>query len=72
MTDRVSAFIVTLTEDMRDDNVADTITALSMVRGVASVAPVVADPAVWIAQVRADQEWRRRVYAVLNESVTKA
>lgn len=53
MTDRHAAYIVTLDRDVRDDRDADVITALSMVRGVIGVTPVVSTPELHIAEMRA-------------------
>jgi hypothetical protein len=43
MTDRHAAYIVTLAEDIREDDAEATLNALRMVRGVADVQPVIAD-----------------------------
>lgn len=43
MTTRYSGFVVTLTDDIREDDAEAVVTALRMVKGVASVEPVDAD-----------------------------
>lgn len=40
MTDRVAAFLVTLDEDRREDDIEAIMTALGMVRGVVKVEPM--------------------------------
>ncbi len=61
MTDRHAAYIVILGDDIRDDSAAPIITALRMVKGVASGEPVVASHQLHIAQARVDQEWKDRI-----------
>jgi hypothetical protein len=41
MTDRHNAYLVVLESDIREDNAADIIRALSLIRGVAEVKPVI-------------------------------
>jgi hypothetical protein len=67
MTDRHAAYIVVLSDDLREDDAEYTINALRMVKGVARVEPVVADQAIHIAEVRADQVWRDRIAGLLRE-----
>lgn len=67
MSDRHAAYIVTLAEDVREDDAEAIVTALRMVRGVLSVEPVVADYAQHIAEQRVDQKWRDRLLALLRE-----
>lgn len=43
MTDRHAGYIVTLADDIREDDAVHTISALKMIKGVISVQPVVAD-----------------------------
>ena len=59
MTDRVAAFVVTLDSDIREDDVEEILTALRMVRFVASVKPVFASFDLHIARERRDSAWRR-------------
>ncbi len=53
VTDRHSAYIVVLKEDLREDDAARTITALEEIKGVLSVEPFVGDASLIIAEVRA-------------------
>jgi len=60
MTDRISAFIVTLDHDMREDDADSVRRAISMVRHVLSVSAVVSDVAQQIADERAREYWRKK------------
>lgn len=58
MTQRHKGYIVVLRDDLREDDAEATITALRMVRGVLSVAPIEANGDDLIARAREDQRWR--------------
>lgn len=62
MTDRHSAYIVVLQDDLREDDAADTLTALHMIKGVLDVRPVVANVDMAVACSRVDARWRRAVF----------
>jgi hypothetical protein len=67
MTDRHTGYVVTLAKPLRDDDDADTINALRMVRGVISVEPIVHDLLVEMTvEARVDNEWRARIIKMLN------
>jgi hypothetical protein len=66
VTDRHSGYVVTLADDVRDDDAEAIITALRMVRGVISVQPVVADIQSVIAEARRDVEWREALLAMMR------
>lgn len=68
MTDRHSAYIVVLKDDIREDDAEFTINALRMIKGVASVEPVVADSDQQIAHLRVDREWRERILKLLKDA----
>jgi hypothetical protein len=68
MTDRHAGYLVTLTEDLRDDDAEEILAALRMVRGVQSVEPVVANIDQRIAQSRADTAWRERLINLIKEA----
>lgn len=58
MTTRHSGYIVVLSDDVREDDAEAVITALRMVRGVVTVAPVEAGRAGdVIAEARRDTKW---------------
>lgn len=58
MTDRHSGYIVTLAEDIREDDAEYILNALRMVKGVASVKPLVGGWEVHVASERRDELWR--------------
>lgn len=67
MTDRHAAYLVVLEENVREDDAEDgVLTALRMVRGVLSVEPVVANIDQQIGQVRADSEWREKIFQLVK------
>ena len=66
MTDRHAAYIVTLDQDIREDDAEAILNALRMVKHVLSVEPVVADYGQHIAERRADDAWRKRIYGMLD------
>lgn len=68
MTDRHSAYIVVLNNDVREDDAEHIINALRMVKGVAAVDPVVTDYDEHIARTRVDREWREKIYKLLENS----
>ncbi len=67
MTDRVAAFVVTLERDIRADDVVLIANALRQVRGVLSVAPVVANIETHVAEQRARGDVVERLYALIKE-----
>lgn len=68
MTDRHAAYIVTLDEDIREDDAEAIINALRMVKHVIGVEPVVASFEQRIAERRVSDEWRKRIYGMLDEA----
>jgi hypothetical protein len=67
VTDRHSAYIVTLDEDVRSDDAERIIAALGMVKGVLSVEPVVADNfAAHIERERVGRQWRGALLDLLE------
>ncbi|MEV0830859.1 MULTISPECIES: hypothetical protein [Streptosporangiaceae] len=68
MTDRHAGYIVTLAEDVREDDAEAILSALRMVKGVLSVEPIVASPHdLHIATQRVRQEWRGKILDLLDE-----
>jgi hypothetical protein len=61
MTDRYNALTIVLEKNMREDDAEGLIQALQMMRGVASVTPIVADVQSHIAYERARNDLRSRV-----------
>jgi hypothetical protein len=66
MTDRHAGYIVTLADDVREDDAQAIIAALGMVKGVLSVEPITADPRTFIAEARRDVEWASRIHDVVR------
>lgn len=67
MTERHAAYLVTLAEDIREDDAEHIINALRMVRGVLSVEPVTAGLDLSIAEERAKAEMREKLITLLKE-----
>lgn len=65
MTDRIFAFTVTLEKPTREDDVEATVAAISMIKGVAKVVPLVADAETYFAVETARHELGRQLWAVL-------
>ncbi len=72
MTTRQAAYLVTLAQDIREDDADATITALKMVKGVIDVAPVEADWALQVAQTRVDREWQQKIWEFAEQSRRQA
>lgn len=63
MTDRHAGYLVVLSEDIREDDAAESIlVALRMIKGVRSVTPVIAGYEQVIARERRDGKWRDALY----------
>ena len=65
MGDRHAGYIVTLEHDIREDDAAEIVVALSMTKGVLSVEPVVSDHRVHMAEERVRHELGKRLFAVV-------
>jgi hypothetical protein len=66
MTDRHNGYIVTLEQNIREDDAESTIAALRQIKGVLSVQPVVADLTFAMAEDRARHEIASKVLEVLR------
>jgi hypothetical protein len=66
VTDRHSAYIVTLDKDLRADDAEKILDALEMIKGVVSVEPVVADVMGHVAEQRANWRWREALLDFAN------
>lgn len=67
VTDRHAGYIVTLADDIREDDAEAIIQALLMIKGVARVEPVVADYALHLATTRAKGEITDKLRQLLRE-----
>ena len=66
MTDRVHSLTVVLDHDYRVDDVEAIIHALYMIKGVIKVEPNVADVTSLMAESRAQNELRAKIFAALK------
>lgn len=67
MTDRHAGYIVTLARDIREDDAERIISAILMIKGVMSVDPVVADVGLHMAERRARQDIRDKLWKFAGE-----
>jgi len=69
MTDRHSGYIVALAADVREDDAEEgVLNAIRMIRGVASVTPVIAEPgAGMITAMRRDREWSDALFKLIKD-----
>lgn len=71
MTTRYMGFVVTLSENIREDDAEDVIRALSMVKGVQSVKPVESsNHSDFIATQRAKTAMREKLFDIIQEMGT--
>ncbi|HMG15529.1 MAG TPA: hypothetical protein VK590_08790 [Saprospiraceae bacterium] len=61
MTDRYFALSVALEKDIRDDDAESLLQAISMLRGVLKVSPLISSPENWVAEERARHELRMKL-----------
>jgi hypothetical protein len=67
MTDRFQGFVVTLSADLREDDMKDTLMALRMIRGVIDVRPVTASIETDMATARARTDLMLKIGALLRD-----
>ena len=67
MTDRLSAFIVVLESDMREDDAQAILDAIGMIRGVHSVEPHVSDVGELVSRSRIKHEILNRLMDMVQE-----
>ena len=67
MTDRHAGYVVTLAEDIREDDAEHIINAISMIKGVLSVEPVIASFDLQMATERAKADFRAKVLTLLDD-----
>lgn len=66
MTDRFYALTVILDNDKRDDDAEYIINAIRMIKGVLDVKGNIANPDTWMAEERAKNEIRRKLFKALE------
>lgn len=67
MTGRHAGYIVTLADDIREDDAEHILTALRMISGVVSVKPVTADMGMVVARERVHADVREKILRLLKE-----
>lgn len=70
MTDRYAGFVVSLREDIREDDAAAVVAAIRQLRGVVAVEPVISSPQEQITRARVDNDWRAKLYDLIKDSRT--
>jgi len=68
MTDRYAGLVVTLERDIREDDAEPILDAIRLIRGVASVEPVIGDYRTHMAEQRARLRYRKLLWKVFEES----
>ncbi len=71
MTDRFKGFLVTLDEEIREDDAEQILTALKMVKGVFSVKPYVNGMEDWMMYEKGVWDTRRAISNFMCKSVEK-
>lgn len=66
MTDRHAGYVVTLAHDIREDDAQALIAAIAQLRGVVSVRPIVSNPALHIALMRAGTKYREALFQAIE------
>ena len=66
MTDRYDSLTVVLEDDIREDDSEALMEAIGQLRGVLTVSGNVTDPRAFIAESRAREQIRRRLFAALE------
>lgn len=67
MTDRYAGYVVTLDQDMREDDAQHTIIALQQIKGVLEVTPLVATPEIHLAGARARNQILGKIIDAVKE-----
>lgn len=67
MTDRHAGYVVTLADDLREDDAQAIIAALHLIKGVLSVEPVAGDYQLHVAKERVRDEYRQKLITLLKE-----
>ena len=67
MSDRHVAYTVVLEHELKDEDSERVIEAIRMLRGVADVVPVVADPGFYVARQQARHNLQRILFKALKD-----
>lgn len=69
MTDKVKGFTVTLEKDIRIDDIEPLMTAINLIKGVASVKPSIAEVDDTINQSRVKHELREKMFEFIKNNM---
>jgi hypothetical protein len=64
--ERHCGYVITLDQDLREEDARATLTALQMIKGVISVEPLILDIHHLLAREKADEIWRERIRSLLR------
>jgi hypothetical protein len=67
MSDRIFAFTVSLDYSFKDEDAAEIAKAIGMIKGVADVTPLVANPDLYYAKESARRELTNLLFQALSE-----
>lgn len=67
MTDRIQALTVTLSRDIREDDCEAIVNSIMMIKGVATVTPVVSNVSAHVARMREYQRWSEALHDMVNK-----
>jgi hypothetical protein len=62
MTDRHAGYVITLEENIREDDAEQTIAALKQIKGVLDVCPITADPMLMVAEARVSTQFQKMLH----------
>lgn len=71
MTDRIIAYTVILEKEIREDDAEPITEAISMIKGIAEVIPLVADASLYFAKATAQLELRNKIIPILYPELKK-
>lgn len=69
MTDRIKGFIVTLENDIREDDCEHIINAIKMVKGVIDVSPSISDSSDHMNRERVKYELKDKFYSFMKKEL---
>lgn len=68
MTDRHAGYVVALGEDIREDDAEAIMAAISMIKGVLSVQPVIAEPMDSITRLQVRRDILTKIYKAFDDA----
>jgi hypothetical protein len=67
MTDRHAGYIVTLKDDIREDDADFILNAIRMIKGVVGVEPIISSAEIHLAQTRITEQTRMSLHRAVDE-----